>query len=145
MDFPNVVRTTSHLSAGGHRLAAVSDGIEDFAVATLLLDTGTIVRLACSWGLHAGCESVIAVNFYGNTGGAGLRNINGSFYDFTAEHFTGTSRETLTTPPDPWGGKAASCWAEGLVDDGSFDPAAHHIVTSARVLDEIYVRAFAAA
>jgi hypothetical protein len=83
---------------------------------------------------------VIAADFYGTGGGAALRNVNGSFYDFTAELFHGTSRETLATPPDEWGGRAGVDWARRLAAGERFDPAAERLVDVAEVLDRIYGR-----
>ena len=40
--------------------------------------------------------------------GARSRNVDGSFYDFNAERYRGTARETLAAPPDAWGGRAAA-------------------------------------
>ncbi|MFC7608263.1 hypothetical protein [Teichococcus aestuarii] len=54
---------------------------------------------------------MISAAFYGTEGGAALRNVNGSFYDFTAERYRGTAREVLAAPPDAWGGRAAADWA----------------------------------
>jgi predicted dehydrogenase len=136
LDFPDVVQVTSHLSSEGRVLDGT--GVEDFAVATLLLAGGTVVRLACSWRLHAGADAVIAADFYGTAGGASLRNVEGSFYDFVAERFTGTTREVLATPPDDWGGRAAVQWAEQLTIDASFDRSVEELVRVAAVLDEIY-------
>ena len=65
------------------------------------------MQLACSWRLHAGCDAMISAAFHGTHGGAALRNVNGSFYDFVAERYRGTGRETLASPPDEWGGRAA--------------------------------------
>ena len=76
-------------------------------MATLGLDNGSTVRIACSWNLQAGREAVIESTFFGTQGGACFRNVNGSFYDFVAERFRGTAREILAAPPDEWGGRAA--------------------------------------
>lgn len=83
---------------------------------------------------------MISAAFYGTRGGAALRNVSGSFYDFTAERYHGTSRETLTTPPDEWGGRAAADWAARLAAGERFDPAAERLVDVAQVLDRIYGR-----
>ncbi|HYF56982.1 MAG TPA: gfo/Idh/MocA family oxidoreductase, partial [Salinarimonas sp.] len=72
--------------------------------------------------------------------GASLTNVNGSFYDFTAERLRGTARETLTLPPDAWGGRAAVDWARRLAWGEGFDPEAERLVTVAEVLDRIYGR-----
>jgi predicted dehydrogenase len=140
LDFPKVARVSGNLFAGGEPLAGRSDRVEDYAVATIELETGTMLRLACSWNLHAGQDAVIAAEFHGTAGGAALRNQNGSFYDFTAEHFRGTARETLATPPDEWGGRAAADWATRLAGGARFDPSAGVLVTVAEVLDRIYGR-----
>jgi hypothetical protein len=99
------------------------------------------VQLACSWNLHAGVDAVIGAAFYGTRGGAALRNVGGSFYDFTAERFSGTRRETLSAPPDEWGGRAAVAWATALAAGARFDPSAERLVDVAAALDGIYGRA----
>jgi len=81
---------------------------------------------------------VISAAFYGTEGGAEMRNLNGSFYDFAAERFRSTERETIVTVPDAWGGRAAVSWANRLAQSRDFDPAAEELVTVAQVLDRIY-------
>jgi predicted dehydrogenase len=139
LGFPAVPGVSARLFAGGKPLGSRSE-VEDYAVATLDLDTGATVRLACSWRLQAGCDAVISAAFYGTEGGAALRNVNGSFYDFTAERFRGTARETLADPPDAWGGRAAVDWATRLASGARYDPAAERLVDAAHVLDRIYGR-----
>jgi predicted dehydrogenase len=138
LGWPEVEAVGSHLLAGGAPLQ--SDQCEDYAVATLTLAGGVVVRLACSWRLHAGREAVIGAEFYGTEGGAALRNIEGSFYDLTAERFSGTSSELLAGPPDEWGGRAAADWARRLAAGERFDPDGERLVDVARVLDRIYGR-----
>lgn len=140
LDFPEVTRVSSHLLAAGEPLAGRADRVEDYAVATLELASGASVRLACSWRLQAGCDAVIAADFYGTGGGAALRNVNGSFYDFTAERFRGTARERLAEPPDAWGVRAAADWARRVGAGERFDPEAERLVEVAHVLDRIYGR-----
>ncbi|MBB5692579.1 Gfo/Idh/MocA family protein [Muricoccus pecuniae] len=140
LDFPEVARVSGDLFAGGEPLAGRTDRVEDYAVATIELAGGSVLRLACSWNLHAGQDAVIAAEFHGSAGGAALRNVNGSFYDFTAERFRGTARETLATPPDAWGGRAGADWARRLAAGERFDPSAAALVTVAEVLDRIYGR-----
>jgi predicted dehydrogenase len=137
---PGIADVTGKLFAGGAPLKDTSAQVEDYAVATVELETGAVVQLACSWRLQAGCDAVISATFYGTQGGVSLRNVNGSFYDFTAERYWGTSRETLTTAPDEWGGRAAADWAARLAAGERFDPAADHLIDVARVLDRIYGR-----
>jgi len=138
LGWPQVERVEAHLFAGGSPLQP--DTCEDFAVATLTLGDGAVVRLACSWKLQAGREAVIAAEFYGTHGGAALRNVGGSFYDFSAERFSGTSSELLKQPPDDWGGRAAADWARRLAAGEGFDAEAERLIDVARVLDRIYLR-----
>lgn len=142
MDFPALAGPVqASLSAGGVPLKSGDAAVEDFAIASFALEDGPVVRLACSWRLHAGREAEIGAVFYGTEGGAALRNVGGSFYDFTAEHYRGTSTETLTSPPDEWGGRAAADWARRLGAGDRFDPAAERLVKVAEVLDRIYAAA----
>jgi hypothetical protein len=83
---------------------------------------------------------VIGASFYGTRGGAALRNIDGSFYDFVAERFQGTQRELLSAPPDEWGGRAALDWAARLGTGAGFDPDVEHLVSVAAALDRVYGR-----
>lgn len=140
LDYGPVTRISSRLFAQGRPLAGGTAAVEDYAVAELELRTGVIVRLACSWNLPAGRDAVIEASFFGTRGGASLRNMDGSFYDFTAEHFRGTARELLCAPPDEWGGRAALDWARRLALGHRFDPEAQQLVTLAAVLDRIYGR-----
>lgn len=140
LDFPGVENVTSRLFAGGEALGAGADCCEDYATARVDLAGGTAVDLACSWKVSAGQDAVIGASFYGTGGGAALKNVNGSFYDFAAEAYHGTSRETLATPPDEWGGRAAVDWARRLSEGARFDPAAERLVDVAAVLDRIYGR-----
>jgi predicted dehydrogenase len=142
LDFPEVSCVSAALFAGGEPLLGGGrpDRAEDYAVATVGLATGAVVRLACSWRLHAGRDAAISAAFYGTEGGAALRNVGGSFYDFTAERYCGTARETLAAPPDAWGGRAAAHWAARLAAGERFDPEAERLVDVAGVLDRIYGR-----
>jgi predicted dehydrogenase len=140
LDFPQVERVSAQLLSAGAPLAGAGDRVEDYAVATLELAGGAVVRLACSWRLQAGCDAEIAAQFYGTEGGAALRNVAGSFYDFTAERFRGTARETLAAPPDAWGGRAAADWAQRLAAGEGFDASVERLVDVAEVLDRIYAR-----
>ena len=138
LDFPNVEHVSSTLFAGGEPVWDRSRHTEDYGVATLALAGGTVVRIACSWRLHAGRDAVISTAVHGTDGGATMRNVAGSFYDFTAERYRGTSTETIAAPPDSWGGRAAAEWARGVAAGGRFDPTAERFVTIAAVLDRIY-------
>ncbi|MEK9282855.1 Gfo/Idh/MocA family oxidoreductase [Bradyrhizobium sp. ISRA442] len=140
LDFPKVVQTSSRLFADGQLLSAPADRAEDYALATLDLETGTAVHLTCSWRLPAGRDAVISAAFYGTQGGAAMRNINGSFYDFVAELYRGTACECLAAPPDAWFGRAAADWAQRLAAGQHFDPSVERCIDVAAVLDRIYGR-----
>jgi predicted dehydrogenase len=113
-------------------------------VATLDLDGGAVVRLACSWHLPAGRDAVIEAAFYGDQGGAAFRNVGGSFYDFAAERFRGTAREPVAPEgaggSEPWGGRAAAAWAARLAESPAFDPEVERVVDVAAALDAVYGR-----
>ena len=85
-----------------------------------------------------GEEAQISATFFGTRGGAAIKNIGGSFYDFTAERYRGTSRETLIAPPDEWGGRAAVDWLRHLAEPG-YNREADHFSTVSRVIDGIYL------
>ena len=140
LDFPRVGRVSSSLVAGGAPLDGRTDTVEDYAVATLDLESGAVVRVACSWRLQAGCDADISAAFYGTGGGALMRNVGGSFYDFTTERMAGNSRETISAPPEAWGGRAAADWARRLAAGEGFDPENERLIEVTRVLDRIYGR-----
>jgi predicted dehydrogenase len=135
LGFPDVRDVSATLLSGAAPLRAGQ--VEDYAVAAFTAG-GVSVRLACSWRLNAGRDAVIEAAFYGTGGGAALRNVDGSFYDFTGERFDGTANTNLSAPGDPWGTRAAAAWMEALNRSNAFDPAAEHFAASAHVLDAIY-------
>ena len=137
LGFPPVTDVDARLSSGGRPLTA--GAVEDYATAQFAAGD-TQVRLGCSWRLHAGRDAAIEAAFYGTAGGAALRNVNGSFYDFTAARFDGTSTTPLADPPDDWGGRAATAWAMQLARAAAFDAEAEKFVCTAEVLDLIYRR-----
>ncbi|WP_222037258.1 Gfo/Idh/MocA family protein [Rhizobium laguerreae] len=137
LDFPQVTDVTSTLMKGGQPISTAGD-VEDFAVATLTLANGAVIRLACSWRLQAGCDAVIGADFFGTSGGASFRNVGGSFYDFAAHRFRGTSTEEIVRPPDDWGGRAAADWAALLASGQDYDPSCERLVDVAEIIDDIY-------
>ena len=128
------------LYAQGERLQPPIGRVEDYATAQWRMDNGASVRMACSWRLSAGCDAVIEMAFHGTRGGAAIRNVAGSFYDFAVERFDGTTPTTLASPPDPWGGRMLVAWAEQLCGGARFDPAAMQWLQVARTVDAIYGR-----
>lgn len=140
LDSPLVLDVSSRLLAQGHSLERSTNQVEDYAVARLDLENGVVAQLACSWKLQAGQDAVISASFYGTRGGAAMHNVNGSFYDFVAERFSGTARQVLSSPPDAWGGRAIVDWTRRLAAGEGFDPEAERICEVAAVLDAIYAR-----
>ena len=138
LDFPDIEKVTSQLFHQGRRISAGADEVEDFAMATIELAGGGVLRLTCSWRLQAGTDAIIGASFYGTGGGAQFHNVGGSFYDFTAERVRGTSRETLVEPPDDWGGRAAVEWASRLSAGTGFDPSCDDYIITANAIDRIY-------
>jgi predicted dehydrogenase len=137
LDFPELRVLASRVSAKGRPIAGRGEA-EDHAAALLAAPDGPTVQLACSWRLPAGRDCIIEASFYGTEGGASLRNVGGSFYDFTVERFRGTARETLASPPDAWGGRAAVAWAERLARGCGYDPEVEGVIQVAVTLDAIY-------
>ena len=136
-----VVGVTSRLFHHGKRIEQLDGVCEDFATSRLDLASGAAIELSCSWHLHAGQGAVIGASFYGTKGGAAMRNVNGSFYDFIAERFDSTSREVLAAPPDEWFGRAAVEWARRLTSDPTFDPEVGNMIEVASAIDAIYENA----
>ncbi|MBB3654811.1 putative dehydrogenase [Rhizobium sp. BK650] len=137
LDFPQVAEITSTLMKAGEFIDRLED-VEDFAVATITLANGAVLRLTCSWRLQAGCDAVISADFFGTAGGASFKNVGGSFYDFAAQRLRGTATESLTEPPDDWGGRAAVDWAARLAGGQPYDPACERLVDLAKIIEDIY-------
>jgi predicted dehydrogenase len=138
LDFPSIHRVTGKLFASGRPIEQPSTQVEDYGMATIELSSGAVIRLACSWKLPIGRDADISATFYGSRGGLAFHNVNGSFYDFVAERFSGTSRTILSSPPDNWGGRATVAWATQLRQNPGFDPEVLHAIKVAAVLDAIY-------
>jgi predicted dehydrogenase len=140
LGFPAVEKVSSTLFSQGQRLTGTEGKVEDYATASISLQTGTHLQLTCSWNLPAGQEAVISATFYGPKGGVAFRNTNGSFYDFVAQRFYGTRTETISLPPDDWSGQAGVAWARQLAAGAAFQEEAEEFVQVAAVLDQIYGR-----
>lgn len=138
LGFPALARVSSRLTRAGAPIARASDECEDYAFAQLEFADGCVVQLACSWCSPAGRDAVIDATFHGTRGGATLRNVDGSFYDFVAELHDHTKSEVRVEPPDNWGGRAAIDWAIRLAAGHGFDPAAEQFVHVAELIDAIY-------
>ena len=139
LGFPRVLRVQSSLFASGELLATRGDAVEDYGVAMIETEDRVVINLSCCWNMHIGREADIEVAFYGTRGGARLRNVNGSFYDFVGERFSGTQAEVMSSSKD-WGGLATIEWVKRLAVDGRFDPEAKQFVAVAEVIDGVYGR-----
>lgn len=137
-DFPEVLDARAILLRDGR---PVRDGeVEDYAIGELTLANGVRVRIACSWNLNAGQDAVIGATFYGTKAGARMHNAKGSFFDFSAELFHGRNRDTIVSPPDDWGGRAAAEWVEKLASGERFGGTTAGLLETARTLDRMYGR-----
>lgn len=140
LDGSEIRHVRSILFREGRRLALPTQEIEDYAHAEIELSDGGAARLACSWRFSCGCDAVIEASFYGTDGSLCFRNVEGSFYDFTAELRRGARTDVLVAPPDEWSGRAAVEWAVRLAEDAGYDPGIEDSVNLARAVDMMYGR-----
>ena len=141
LNFPEINEVKSHLFHKGKKLTSFEEHVEDFASVSMTSKEDTVINLECSWHISAGKDAVIEAKFYGTEGGAAFKNINGSFYDFTAEKYNGTQTETLVTPPDEWSGRAGVVWVENMLSNKGFDnKSAEEFIKTAEIIDRIYGR-----
>ena len=140
LEWPEVQSVSGQCMCDGQRVDPRRPVVEDYASAVMQVGESTVVDIACSWRLSAGRDAVIEAAFYGTEGGARLRNVDGSFYDFVAERYRGTDTEVLCEPPDAWGGRAAIAWADKLGRDASYDGAVEQAVRVAELVDTVYGR-----
>ena len=110
LDFPGVGRVSADFLSDGEPLSRQGRA-EDYAIATLDLETGAVARIACSWNRHPGFQAQISAAVHGRGGGATMRNVGGSLYYFTAQRYGDDAHETLDVRPDDWEGRAAKDWA----------------------------------
>jgi predicted dehydrogenase len=130
----------AHLFCKGAPLIDANE-TEDYASAALTLGGRIAVNITCSWRASVGKDAAIEASFYGTQGGATIRNVGGSFYDFESVHHQGTSRQPLVEPPDDWGGRALLRWIGKLSSGVGFDPECTAYAASGIALDAIYARA----
>lgn len=141
LEFPEISEVNSRLYHKGRKLEQLEEQVEDYASVTLTSEKTTVINMQCSWHISAGQDAVIEARFYGTNGGAAVKNVNGSFYDFTAEKYHGTQKETLVSPPDEWGGRAGVAWAENLLNGSGYDAeTADELIKTAEIIDRIYGR-----
>ncbi len=111
---------------------------EDYVGARLGLRSGARIEIECSWRLPAGKEAIIGAELYGPSGGASVRNVEGSTDDFVAYRHVGDSSELLCGPPDAWSGRAITHFAEQLVAKPRFDPRSEQLIELAALTDSLY-------
>jgi predicted dehydrogenase len=112
--------------------------LEDHAFAEIQFVTGTTARIACSWRLAAGKDAVIEAAFYGTRGAAILRNVDGSFYNFSVEHCVGTNRKVIASDEGKWGGRATLAWVQALSRGARFNVEANQLYELSALIDAIY-------
>lgn len=141
LDFPEISDIKSNLYYKGKKLTSFEEQVEDYASVSMTTEKDATINLQCSWHVSAGRDAVIETKFFGTKGGAAFKNVNGSFYDFTAEKYTGTKTETLANPPDDWSGRAGVHWANQVMEGKGYDDAtAREFIKTAKIIDQIYRR-----
>ena len=139
LDFVPVRQVSSHLFRRGRSFRPSDDKeVEDFGSADLELEGGIAVHLTCSWGQPLGCDALIRAIYHGDRGAAEFRNLDGSFFDFSAEHYEHRERYRLCGPPDDWAGRALLDWIHRLALSNRFAANAEEILRVAEVIDAIY-------
>ncbi|HWC14829.1 MAG TPA: Gfo/Idh/MocA family oxidoreductase [Actinomycetota bacterium] len=135
------VRVNGALFAGGEVLEDPAQRVEDYASVQLEMPDGALVRIACSWFLPCGRDAVIEAHVHGADGSVAVRNVGGSFYDFTTDRYEGRTTAQLVAPPDDWGGRVLVQWAHALGDGSGYDRGIESVVAVAKVIDAAYGRA----
>jgi predicted dehydrogenase len=139
LGFPPIKNIYGFLYGNGKRLTKKSRScVEDYADATIELESGVIIRTACSWKISAGCDAVIKWFFYGSKGTLCVKNSNGSFYDFTTEQYNWTSKKVLKCESKEWCQKAIREWAKKVYENNQFDESVKEYKIISMILDSIY-------
>jgi predicted dehydrogenase len=129
---------SSRMFSQGKARRAGSEDIEDLAYIELRQSNGAIVRIACSWHAHIGCDAIIRADLHAQRGGASWHNVNHSFVDFDLDVFHGAQRERIGSSRDDWGPGALTQWVERLRENPSFDASSWDILAGARLIEEAY-------
>ena len=139
LEFPKVREVASQLFARGRPLSTIPNAeiFEDRAEAQIALDTGAVIRMACSWRTIPGDEPIISAVFHGTRGSASFHNMKGSFIDFVGERYESARWELLHGAPDAWGGRALMSWASRLAAGDRYDRAVERLIDVAETLDAI--------
>jgi predicted dehydrogenase len=138
LGFPTVLAV--HGGASRRGVAAGAGTIDDFATARLNLADETTVHVAVSWHTHAGVDCVIRTAVHGTYGGAEMRNVEGSFYDFELVRFDGRHARLASRESKEWLGRGALDFARRLAASPAFDPAIETTTRVAAVVDALYAR-----
>jgi predicted dehydrogenase len=138
LDWPKASPISAQLISRADRLRRNPEAVEDYAAAQIQVDGGAALSVTCSWNLPLGRDAEIEISFFGSRGGASLKNIDGSFFDFTIERYNGTKTEAFSAGDRRWFGAAAIAWARRLQAGQRFDPECERLVDVAAVLDAIY-------
>lgn len=113
-------------------------GIDDFATVQLELEGRAAVSLAVSWNAHLGRDCAVRAAAFGTAGGAELRNVGGSFFDFELERVQGRSGEVVLREGREALGRALVEWVERLAEHPGFDPEVEQAVRVSEVIDAVY-------
>lgn len=136
----NPQEVTARCFRNGKSLPVPVDEPEDLVMAVIEYASGQHVHLSCSWRASAGRGAIIGCRIFGTKGGAEIRNVGGSFYDFEVALNHGPESTLLGAPPDAWPGRALIEWTGRLRGNDGYDPAVTHAATTAEVIDRIYDR-----
>lgn len=117
-----------------------ADPIDRFTTARLLLDSGLPVHLAVSWEAHTGRDCDFRLRVHGSRGGACLRNVGGSFYDFELACFDGRSERITAREQGGWLDRGILDWTRRLGRSRRYDPEIERSLPVARALDAVYGR-----
>jgi hypothetical protein len=98
------------------------------------------VHLSCSWRASAGRGAIIGCRIFGTAGGAEIRNVDGSFFDFEVALHDGATSRLLASPPDAWPGRALLDWTRRLQQCAGCDAAVEQLATTAEIIDLVYGR-----
>jgi predicted dehydrogenase len=139
LEYPKVKNVTGAIYwKGSRKKETLKSTVEDFAEAGIELESGTMIKMASSWKISAGCNAVINWTFYGTNGTICIRNVNGSFYDFITEKYNGTSRIVLNKSPQNWGDMAIREWAKKVSRKNNFDSDIENVYQVASIIDTVY-------
>lgn len=139
----HVAGTASRVRAGGHCPIAggeVLDDVDDFAYLVLRFSTGAAANVTVSWNAHIGADAAIRATLFGAEGGAELRNVRGSFYDFEVLRFSGRTAEHLGHESREWMSGCILDWVRRLSADRGYDPAVETSLRVAEIVDAVYGR-----